>query len=256
MRAAGLAPAHRILYRPLQHEVADRHDESGLLGDAHEALRSHVAMVRVLPAQQRLERHHALGLDVDDRLVVHVELPRGQRRAQRRLDRDALLQALVHAGAEELEVVAAAILGLVHGGVGVAQQLAHVRTIVRVERNPDAHRGHERAAVHHHRRRERVVDAAGGLAHLVGALDGLEDDDELIPAHAHHHVLGAHRGADALRHGLQELVAGLVAARVVDVLEAVEVQEQNREHRAAALASSMASGRCACRYRRLGSPVS
>ena len=36
-------------------------------------------------------------------------------------------------------------------------------------------------------------------------------------------------GADALRDGLQQLVAGLVAARVVDVLEAIQVEEQHRE---------------------------
>ena len=82
---------------------------------------------------------------------------------------------------------------------------------------------------------ERMVDAPGRLVHLLGALDALEDHDEFIAAHAHHHVLGAHGGADALRHGLQELVAGLVAARVVDVLEAIEIQEQHREHGAVLL---------------------
>ena len=38
----------------------------------------------------------------------------------------------------------------------------------------------------------------------------------------------------ALRHDLQQLVAGLVAARVVDVLETIEVEEQHREHGACA----------------------
>ena len=131
-----LPPARHVLEHPLQHELADRHDEAGLLRHVDEALRAHVAVGRMLPAQQRFECHDLLRLDLDDRLVVHVELAALQRGAQERLDGDALLQAPVHDGAEELEVVAAAVLGLVHGGVGVAQQLAHVRAVARVQATP------------------------------------------------------------------------------------------------------------------------
>ena len=183
------------------------------------------------PAQQRLERHHVLGLDVDDRLVMHFELPRLQRGTERCLDRDALLQPLIHRRAEQLEIVAAAVLRLVHRGVGVAQQLAHVEAVARIERYADAHRGDQRAPVDHHRGAQCLIDALGRLVHLVGVLDVLHHHHELIAPHAHHQVIGAHGRADALRDGLQELVAGLVTARVVDVLEAVEIEEQRREQR-------------------------
>ena len=83
--------------------------------------------------------------------------------------------------------------------------------------------------------RERLVDALGRLVHLLGVPDALQDDDELVAPHAHDDVLGADGGADALRHGLEQLVAGLMPARVVDVLEAVEVEEQHREQRAVLL---------------------
>jgi hypothetical protein len=57
-------------------------------------------------------------------------------------------------------------------------------------------------------------------------------EDELVTAHADDDVFRAHGGPDALCNGLQQLVARLVAPRVVDVLEAVEVEEQHRQHRA------------------------
>ena len=115
------------------------------------------------------------------------------------------------------------------------QQLAHVRAIVRVQGNPDADRGHQRAPVDDHGGAQGIVDAPGRLVDLLGVRDPLQDHHEFVPAHAHDHVLGAHGRADALRHGLQQLVAGLVAARVVHVLEAVEVQEQHGEHAVVAL---------------------
>ena len=53
--------------------------------------------------------------------------------------------------------------------------------------------------------------------------------------HAYHDVFRAHRGADALGHLFQQFVAGLMTARVVDLLEAVQIQKQHRQHGAVAL---------------------
>ncbi len=50
---------------------------------------------------------------------------------------------------------------------------------------------------------------------------------ELVAAEAGDRILGAHAGADAAGHMLQQLVAGGVSPRVVDWLEAVEIDEQH-----------------------------
>src|SRR5882762_9475450 len=198
-----LPPAHCVLDRPLQHEVPDRHDQAGLFRDAHEAVGPHVSMARMLPAQQRLQRHDTVRFHVDDRLIVHVELPALQRGAQARLDGDALFEPAVHAGAEELEVVAAAVFRLVHRRVGVPQQLTHVDAVVRIQRHADTHGRHQRTAVDDHGGAERVVDALGCLVDLPGVLHALQYDHELIPTHAHDDILGAYGRANALRDGLQ-----------------------------------------------------
>src|SRR5581483_4937908 len=103
------------------------------------------------------------------------------------------------------------------------------------EAYPDAGGRDERATVDNDRRRQRLRDAARGLAHLVGVANGFENDDELIAAHTNHHVLVAHGRAYPLRHGFEQLVASLVAARVIDMFEAVEIEEEDGQHRARAL---------------------
>jgi hypothetical protein len=56
------------------------------------------------------------------------------------------------------------------------------------------------------------------------------DDDELVATEPGHDVLGlADHLGEALRDDDEQLVAGMVTQRVVDVLEAVEVEEDHRE---------------------------
>ena len=61
------------------------------------------------------------------------------------------------------------------------------------------------------------------------------DDGELVAAEAGERVGPAKQLLEPARHELDQLVAGLVAIGVVDVLEAVEVEEHHREPAAGAL---------------------
>ncbi len=69
----------------------------------------------------------------------------------------------------------------------------------------------------------------------AGALirTGFLDDGELVAAEPRQHVIGAHGGFQPLRHLAQQRIAGAVAEGIVDVLEAVEVEHQDRERQAA-----------------------
>ena len=79
--------------------------------------------VGVSPAQQRLEPDELLGHELDQRLVVQLELVALDRVAQVALDRHPLDQTTAQRGVERLEAPAAELLGAVHRGVRVAQQL-------------------------------------------------------------------------------------------------------------------------------------
>ena len=58
------------------------------------------------------------------------------------------------------------------------------------------------------------------------------EHDELVAAEPSDEILGTHRVAQLLSGELEQVVAGRVAARVVDVLELVEVDEEQRAARA------------------------
>ena len=69
---------------------------------------------------------------------------------------------------------------------------------------------------------------ARSSASLRVAQPGL-DDGEFVAAEAGQRVASAEQVLQALRRQLEQPVAGLVAEGVVDVLEAVEIEEQDRE---------------------------
>ena len=67
------------------------------------------------------------------------------------------------------------------------------------------------------------------------AADAFEQDRELVAAEARHRVGRSRRLHQPLRRRLQQAIAGVVAERVVDVLEVVEVEEHDRHAQLRAL---------------------
>ena len=134
--------------------------------------------------------------------------------------------------AAELVVVAAELLGGVHRGVGVAHQRLGVVAVLGVQRDAEAGGDVEPLAFDH------AGLGDGGeelLRHRLGVLGlaDLEQHGELVAAEAAHQVAVAHRAAQAAGEGLQHAVADAVAERVVDHLEAVEVEEEHGQAAAA-----------------------
>ncbi len=107
---------------------------------------------------------------------------------------------------------------------------------------PEGHRadaGGDAAAYAVQGRRE-LADAVDDVAAhpLGGGLVAVgEEQRELVAAEAGHHVGVAHRAAQDAADGDQQLVAGVVAEAVVDLLEVVEVEQQHRAGRAVASAA-------------------
>ena len=66
-------------------------------------------------------------------------------------------------------------------------------------------------------------------------LDVSQDNDEFIAAQAGNDVRCARTGADAARRLRQHAVAGSVTQRVVNFLEAVKIDKQQRQRHAATL---------------------
>ena len=96
----------------------------------------------------------------------------------------------------------------------------------------DAHRRRDRqvAALGVDRQLDRAQQLVRDLGDVV-ARRVVQQHDELVAAEARHHVARAQACGDARGHGLQQAVADEVPQRIVDALEVVEVDEQQRQRR-------------------------
>ena len=185
----------------------------------------------MLPADQRLRPEDPPGLEVDLGLVVQQELPvldplaqlgdelqaaRGGMRLARRVDR------LARAGP----------LGRVHGDVGPPHQRLGVLAVLGEQGNADAGADVDPVPVHLDR-------PAQFDQHPLRDEDGLlpvrprQEDGELVAAQAGHQVGLPEPGPQPRVQLLEDLVAVVVAERVVDILEAVQVDPQQRGRAAA-----------------------
>ena len=184
------------------------------------------------PAAERLEAGDLAGRRLDHRLVEDAQLRVLERAAQAGLELEPRHHPLVHGLVEDRVARAALGLRAVHGDVGVAHDVLG-RAVGGDERDADARRHVELAVVDLERRGQRLLQALGDDRGAADVADVVEQQRELVAAVARDGVAGAQRAFDPLRDRHQQAVADEVAERVVDELEAVEVEEQ---HGAAELA--------------------
>jgi len=189
----------------------------------------------VVPAQQRLDAGQALAVAAELRLVEQDELLLLQGMAQVAFQFQALQGAGVHVRLIELEVVFAALLGVVHGSVGVFHQLAEFVAVLRAQGNTNTG-GHKKLAAFEH---ERFYQAGEDLlGHVDSPVQGLlaggarlQEEGELVTAHARHGIVVTDAGQQADGHVLEHAVASGVAQGVVDRLETVKVEEHQHHPR-------------------------
>ena len=135
---------------------------------------------------------------------------------------------VVHAGA-----VAALVLGAIERHVGVAHDVGDAGAVAVDGRDADRGADDDVVLVDGVGRAERVDDALGERHHLGGVVADRGDHRELVAAEPRHQVVAAQRVRQALGDEADQLVADRMAEGVVDVLEMVEVDVENRRRRAA-----------------------
>ena len=187
----------------------------------------------MVPADQRLEARDLAAFDLDQRLVMQLELFGEQRLAQIEFELAPLLHLRVHFRLEEMEGAAAVGLGAIERHVGIAQQLIGLVAVGR--RHGDADRGadDDLMAVHVERLEQRVDDARGELAG-IGRIGLAVHDGELVAAEPRHGLGAGHHALQPLAYRAQQRIADRMTERIVDALEAVEVEEHHRQFVAAA----------------------
>ena len=217
----------------VEHPVADGDDQPGAFGQGDEGIGHQQPALRMLPAQQRLG---ADGFAAGGKLglVMQDEFTTVQGGAQVVQQLQVVTRIGVHRLFEEAVAVLAIALGVVHGCVGVAQQLLLAGAVARIERDTNTG-GDAQLLPGHLERLGQQVDLLAGDAHRVFGFGERHQHHEFIAADARHGVVAAQVATQTQRHILEQQVADMVAERIVDRLEAIEVEEHQREVAAVAL---------------------
>ena len=132
-------PARRLA-RLAQHPFADGADEACLLGRGDELGGWGAPALRVLPFHQRLAARDEPGRERDDGLEGEAQLVAFERPVEVGLQLQLRARMCVHRRMEDRVPRAAQLLGAVHGGVGVAEQLFGPGVTAPGDRDADARR--------------------------------------------------------------------------------------------------------------------
>ena len=222
-------PLHGVGTGSPQDPFAQGHDQADLLGNRDEFGGRDQAALGMLPADQRLAAGDPSVLEVDERLVVELELPVGERHPQRELEGPPRLHPRVHFRLEKPVGAASIGFGAIKRHVGVLQQLGGVDPVTRRERDADAGVYDHGMTVKLAGRLHRLADPPRQDRGVVGLLDAGQDDGEFVAADPRHGIDLANAIAQARRNRLEQLVADLVPERVVDALEVVEIEVEHRQ---------------------------
>ena len=216
-----------------QHPFAQIDDQAGMLGDRNELRRRDLADGRMVPARQRLDADDLFAAGIHDRLVGGGEAVVLDGVEQVAFEELSVGQVGVHRRVVDAGAVAALVLGAIERHVGVAQNVGGVAGAAVDRRDADRGADDDVVAADHVGRADRGDDAAGDRLQRIGIGLAMGDDGEFVAAEAGHQILAAHDAAQPLGDVEDELVADVMAERVVDVLEVIEVDVEHRRRRAA-----------------------
>jgi len=119
----------------------------------------------------------------------------------------------------------------VHRDVGLAQDRRRIGAVAR-NRDADARSDDQRLAGDAIGRDERFDDALGDRLGLDETVPG-QENREFVAAQTRHQIVVAHFGFEPACDLAEQRVTPVMAERVVDVFETVEVDEQDRKGMAA-----------------------
>ena len=230
-------PPFRLAKSFAHHPRADGYDEPGFFGQRDEPVGREQTPLGVLPPQQRLGPDHALASQQHDGLVVQDEFAALHRAPQVGFQLQALPRLLVHGFVEDHVTRPALEFGAAQRGAGAAQQVVGALLSLGTGGDADARIHPYFLALHPLRLRERRAHPPRHRDRFGHVHDAAKQHHELVAAEPRHRVAGPHAVLKGRGDLPQDGVPEGVAERVVDALEVVDVDEQQREQPVAAAAA-------------------
>ncbi len=187
----------------------------------------------MIPAHQCLGADDLHALVQVARLVVHLQLLLGKRDAQFLFALEPLVQPLIHLATIGTPGSPACFLCLVQRNVGATQQFVGLVGIVGRQGDADAGADIDLLVFVDKGRAEGLDDAVAETVDIGVFAHSVERDDELVTAQPRHEVAVAGVLAQAGCHADQYFVASGVTEGVIHRFEAVQVDVEQCQCRAA-----------------------
>ena len=169
---------------------------------------------------------------MQDRLVLDEELILVHALPQLGDQRQAAVRLLIAAGRVHGDADTVG-LGDVHRDVGLLQQRVGGRSVLRETGDPEAGPHAQGPVIDHARLLDLVQQLLGGQQRAI-EVGERQEDGKLVAAQPCHRVGLPQRRTEPRGDELQHAVAGMMSERVVDLLEAVQVEQQQRQRLALA----------------------
>ncbi|MNZ73944.1 hypothetical protein D3C78_923780 [compost metagenome] len=227
-RHALSTPLRQVLASLLQDPLAQVVDQPALFRQGYEPIGRDTAQGRMVPARQCLDAHQASTLQCHLWLIHQHQPIIGQGVTQRGLQHQALQGNLVHFFEKEAEAARSRALGLVHRDIGTLQQALHILPVTGEHADADTGRQHHGGAGNAGRETQDHFQPLKKAGDPRG-IDPGQHQHELIAGQAPGDVRLPQHAMQALRHDLQQLIAGGVPQGIVDLLEAVQIDKQHRK---------------------------
>ena len=227
-----LPPARQLDRHVLQDPLGEQPHRRRRLGHPDQLLRADHPAVRVPPPQQRLHPDDLTGGDGDLRLVEErypvVRRAFPQRTPQIPEQRQPVRGVVGGVRPVHRDLIAA-LLGVVHGRLGLPQQRLTVAAGFVAQGDPDRGAHVDRHAI----QRERPVQRLGQMirqpARRHGPVHPGSQHRELVTTQPDHQVMRRHHLRQPVSDLDQQPVAHRVPERVVHRTEAVEIEQQKRK---------------------------
>ncbi|MNS51495.1 hypothetical protein D3C72_841730 [compost metagenome] len=203
--------------------AAQATDQPRLLQQWQKQPRGDIANARMLPAQQGLEATNPPVGNRNLRLIHQIEIPVLDGCAHTFFQHQPRARPAVHFMIVEAILLAAGTLGLVHGNVGRPHHPVEIGATIRERGNADAGTQSDIEAVDLLTDRHSLDELLGNLRRLLGELQ-IQQRGELVAAHPRQNVEGPQASLQLFGDPAQHPIAGIVPERIIDSLEAVEIQ--------------------------------
>ncbi len=180
------------------------------------------------PARERLETHNGIRGQVEFGLVMNLDFAVFDGAPQLALQHQTLPRRAAQAVTERHDAVFPVPFRRDHRAVGLSQHLPALFSVVRKEADPDAGGHPDRMALDLERLLQDFQRALGRAFGIPSVLHIVQDQRELVAADACQRVRLPEARFHPLRHLAEEYVAHAVTQAVIDQLESIQIDIEQR----------------------------